>query len=392
MPPSRPMIGATTARSPAQRAEEEDEAGDLEHARQHGEAERPQVVVPWGPSSASASGRVQEAVADQDHERRHVRVDGAAERDDPEVEGRPRERREQAECDRHPPLRYCRGSAWPTRMPSRSRASSSATRPCSCSPARASRRPAGCPTSARRAACGSGSIRWSTGTSTCSRAIPRASGSAGPSRSSARASLHNPAHAALAQLEAGGFVSGVVTQNIDGLHHAAGSDAVEVHGHLRTARCMRCGAEEAMGSALERYAEPAGWRPSASSLRRDAAAAGRALRRAAARSRPGASPPRSSRARAAACASVRRCRSTRRPGSPRRSRGARRPLAIVSREATSLWEDADPAAAALGRGAPARRRGHTSRRTSRFTLKLLPREAARAGQDPSQPFECRCAL
>jgi NAD-dependent deacetylase len=66
--------------------------------------------------------------------------------------------------------------------------------------------------------------------------------------------VHNPAHTALAQLEGAGFIAGVVTQNIDGLHHAAGSDAVEVHGHLRTARCLNCGAEEMMGPALERYA------------------------------------------------------------------------------------------------------------------------------------------
>ena len=65
----------------------------------------------------------------------------------------------------------------------------------------------------------------------------------------------NPAHTALARLEASGVISGVVTQNIDGLHHVAGSDAVEVHGHLRSARCLRCGAEEDMESALARYAE-----------------------------------------------------------------------------------------------------------------------------------------
>jgi NAD-dependent deacetylase len=67
--------------------------------------------------------------------------------------------------------------------------------------------------------------------------------------------LPNPAHAALARLELGGFIAGVVTQNIDGLHHAAGSEAVEVHGHLRSAACLACGAEEDMASALARYAE-----------------------------------------------------------------------------------------------------------------------------------------
>jgi NAD-dependent deacetylase len=65
----------------------------------------------------------------------------------------------------------------------------------------------------------------------------------------------NPAHAALARLEASGVISGVVTQNIDGLHHAAGSEAVEVHGHLRSARCLTCSAEEDMEPALARYAE-----------------------------------------------------------------------------------------------------------------------------------------
>ena len=67
--------------------------------------------------------------------------------------------------------------------------------------------------------------------------------------------LPNPAHEALAKLEAGGFVAGVVTQNIDGLHHASGSDAVEVHGHLRTASCLACRAEEEMAPALARYAD-----------------------------------------------------------------------------------------------------------------------------------------
>ena len=65
----------------------------------------------------------------------------------------------------------------------------------------------------------------------------------------------NPAHDALAQLEAAGIIAGIVTQNIDGLHHAAGSIAVEVHGHLRSARCVRCGSEEEMETALARYAE-----------------------------------------------------------------------------------------------------------------------------------------
>ena len=44
----------------------------------------------------------------------------------------------------------------------------------------------------------------------------------------------NPAHVALAQLEAAGIVKAVITQNIDGLHQKAGSQCVlEVHGHMR---------------------------------------------------------------------------------------------------------------------------------------------------------------
>jgi NAD-dependent protein deacetylase/lipoamidase len=51
----------------------------------------------------------------------------------------------------------------------------------------------------------------------------------------------NPAHLALARLESAGLLRAVITQNIDGLHQAAGSRNVhEVHGHLREATCMRC--------------------------------------------------------------------------------------------------------------------------------------------------------
>jgi NAD-dependent deacetylase len=50
----------------------------------------------------------------------------------------------------------------------------------------------------------------------------------------------NGAHRALAALEAGGHLRAVVTQNIDGLHAAAGSrDIVEVHGSVAVSRCSR---------------------------------------------------------------------------------------------------------------------------------------------------------
>ncbi|QTF94326.1 NAD-dependent protein deacetylase [Halomonas sp. BM-2019] len=53
----------------------------------------------------------------------------------------------------------------------------------------------------------------------------------------------NPAHRALAELEALGRVSGVVTQNVDGLHQRAGSRRViDLHGRADRVRCMACGA------------------------------------------------------------------------------------------------------------------------------------------------------
>lgn len=53
----------------------------------------------------------------------------------------------------------------------------------------------------------------------------------------------NPAHRALADLERGGLLRAVITQNVDGLHQAAGSRRVlELHGSLRRAACPDCGA------------------------------------------------------------------------------------------------------------------------------------------------------
>ncbi len=51
----------------------------------------------------------------------------------------------------------------------------------------------------------------------------------------------NAAHVAIAEFEAAGRVTGVITQNIDGLHQRAGSRRVyELHGHLRSATCFAC--------------------------------------------------------------------------------------------------------------------------------------------------------
>lgn len=51
----------------------------------------------------------------------------------------------------------------------------------------------------------------------------------------------NPAHLALAALEAMGLLTLVVTQNIDGLHQAGGNrNVVEYHGSSRNLRCLDC--------------------------------------------------------------------------------------------------------------------------------------------------------
>jgi NAD-dependent deacetylase len=61
----------------------------------------------------------------------------------------------------------------------------------------------------------------------------------------------NDAHHALAELERRGFVSAIVTQNIDLLHERAGSrEVVEVHGSIRTASCPACGASSPLGESL----------------------------------------------------------------------------------------------------------------------------------------------
>ncbi|MEQ9078695.1 MAG: NAD-dependent protein deacetylase [Sandaracinaceae bacterium] len=51
----------------------------------------------------------------------------------------------------------------------------------------------------------------------------------------------NAAHRALAALERSGHLRGLITQNVDRLHHAAGSrDVIELHGALAEVRCMGC--------------------------------------------------------------------------------------------------------------------------------------------------------
>src|SRR5687768_2444786 len=65
----------------------------------------------------------------------------------------------------------------------------------------------------------------------------------------------NAAHRALARLEENGKLQALITQNIDGLHRAAGSDPavmVEIHGTLHEVTCMACGERAPMERALAR--------------------------------------------------------------------------------------------------------------------------------------------
>lgn len=65
----------------------------------------------------------------------------------------------------------------------------------------------------------------------------------------------NPGHLGLARLERAGFVQGVLTQNVDGLHQAAGGRRVlELHGNLGVVRCLSCGKLEARRDLQRRLA------------------------------------------------------------------------------------------------------------------------------------------
>ena len=65
----------------------------------------------------------------------------------------------------------------------------------------------------------------------------------------------NDGHKALVQLERRNKLVALLTQNVDGLHHAAGSSpakVVEVHGTLREVACLACDYRDDMQVALNR--------------------------------------------------------------------------------------------------------------------------------------------
>ena len=81
----------------------------------------------------------------------------------------------------------------------------------------------------------------------------------------------NAGHRAVAELQRAGLLRGVVTQNVDGLHTAAGArDVVELHGALSRVVCLDCGdliARSALDARLR--AADAGWQASAEVVKPD---------------------------------------------------------------------------------------------------------------------------
>ncbi|MEL6302549.1 MAG: NAD-dependent protein deacetylase [Pseudomonadota bacterium] len=50
-------------------------------------------------------------------------------------------------------------------------------------------------------------------------------------------------HTALADMQARGHLTGIITQNVDRLHQRSGSEAIDLHGALDEVRCQNCGAQ-----------------------------------------------------------------------------------------------------------------------------------------------------
>ena len=70
----------------------------------------------------------------------------------------------------------------------------------------------------------------------------------------------NAGHRTLADLERGGLVSGVVTQNVDGLHVRAGSRrVVDLHGSMDRVTCLHCGQTFDRGAIAERITRMNPW-------------------------------------------------------------------------------------------------------------------------------------
>jgi NAD-dependent SIR2 family protein deacetylase len=81
----------------------------------------------------------------------------------------------------------------------------------------------------------------------------------------------NDGHRSVAALQDRGLLAGIVTQNVDGLHAAAGArDVLELHGNLERVICLDCGDRSAR-SELDRRLRAAnlGWQATATAINPD---------------------------------------------------------------------------------------------------------------------------
>jgi NAD-dependent SIR2 family protein deacetylase len=81
----------------------------------------------------------------------------------------------------------------------------------------------------------------------------------------------NAGHRAVAELEQRGLLTGIITQNVDGLHQAAGArQVIELHGSLDRVVCLGCGvrSDRTELDARLRAANP-GWAAQASAINPD---------------------------------------------------------------------------------------------------------------------------
>ena len=136
-------------------------------------------------------------------------------------------------CDRH-------------RLARRATARSSTTATSSCSAAPGCRPSPGSPTTAAPRARCAGTRRCSTRRSSrIAAARHRYWARSYLGWRSIATARPNSGHRAVADLQAGGRVRGIITQNVDGLHQAAGAlDVIELHGGLDRVVCLDCGARE----------------------------------------------------------------------------------------------------------------------------------------------------
>ncbi len=66
----------------------------------------------------------------------------------------------------------------------------------------------------------------------------------------------NQTHQTLVNLEARGFLTGLITQNVDRLHQSAGhQDVIDLHGRIDRVKCLSCGSFESRASLQERLVE-----------------------------------------------------------------------------------------------------------------------------------------